>query len=141
MLIEHDPISDELVFDTPESIHNRYKPGSYGCHELVDRIYVLYDTLDSKVLDHPSIDFVEGWRELAQEAFDKLMELYRIVAIKHHEFEFKADRYADLVAKPELSSEEKSELDDLRDFMAANRKRPEPGSLQDRIEKYLDKVL
>lgn len=45
------------VFDEP----NRWTPGSFGCHELLDRIHILSNQFEAIVVEHPSCVLNEDW--------------------------------------------------------------------------------
>jgi hypothetical protein len=60
-------------------------PGSYSCHELLDRTAMLMNTLDQYVLGHPACVNNKEWFALAYRAVDALNELYQKVGADHLE--------------------------------------------------------
>jgi hypothetical protein len=64
---------------------DEYVPGSYGCHELLDRTAMLMNTLDQYVLGHPACVNNKEWFALAYQAVDALNDLYQKVGADHLE--------------------------------------------------------
>ena len=62
---------------------DQYKPGSFGCHELLDRATLLGDMLEAQVLGHPSCALREEWHRLASHAVEALRELSQKVGAEH----------------------------------------------------------
>jgi hypothetical protein len=62
----------------------RFAPGSFGCHELLDRVSLFMSQLDESVLDHPSCVQNSEWYALARQAVDSLNDLYQKVGAAHH---------------------------------------------------------
>ena len=58
-------------------------PGTYGCHELLDRTYLVSNMLDSYVLTHPACVQNPQWFALAQQASDALHDLYQRISAVH----------------------------------------------------------
>jgi hypothetical protein len=56
-----------------------FQPGSFGCHELLDRTNLLADTLEQYVLSHPACLGNREWYALADRALTALRELYQRV--------------------------------------------------------------
>jgi hypothetical protein len=54
-------------------------PGSFGCHELLDRTALLTDLLERHVLAHPACVAKPEWYLLAEQAAAALRELYQRV--------------------------------------------------------------
>jgi len=61
----------------------QYKPGSFGCHELLDRTSLLADTVEQYVLSHPACAQNRDWYALAEKAVAALRELYQRVGQTH----------------------------------------------------------
>ncbi|MBL8799109.1 MAG: hypothetical protein JNM56_34810 [Planctomycetia bacterium] len=61
----------------------QYKPGSFGCHELLDRVKLLGDLLEAQVLEHPACVLREEWYQSAARAVEALRELYQRVGEAH----------------------------------------------------------
>ena len=63
--------------------HEQYRPGSFGCHELLDRTSLAADIVDRYVLSHPACIQNQEWFALAEKAADALQELYQRVGEVH----------------------------------------------------------
>lgn len=61
----------------------RYAPGSFGCHELLDRVNMLGDLVEGRVLEHPSCALRAEWHHLAAQAVEALRELYQRIGAEH----------------------------------------------------------
>lgn len=61
----------------------QYAPGSFGCHELLDRTALVADALEQQVLSHPSCVRDPEWFALAQQAVATVRELYQRVGAEH----------------------------------------------------------
>jgi hypothetical protein len=61
----------------------QYRPGSFGCHELLDRVSMLGDLVEGQVLGHPACAVREEWHHLAARAVEALRELYQRVGAEH----------------------------------------------------------
>lgn len=60
-----------------------YKPGSLGCHELLDRTSLLIGMIESHLLSHPSCIQNREWYAMADEAMFKLNQLYQSIGSVH----------------------------------------------------------
>lgn len=60
-----------------------YEPGSFGCHELLDRTSLAVDVLERFVSSHPSCVQNPEWYELAEQALAALRELYQRIGAQH----------------------------------------------------------
>lgn len=60
-----------------------FQPGSFGCHELLDRAAWLADAVEELVLTHPSCALNPKWYALADQAAAALRELYQCVGAEH----------------------------------------------------------
>lgn len=60
-----------------------YKPGSFGCHELLDRTECIGDMIGRNIIEHPSCQMNPEWLKLAEEASDALGKLYQLVGEAH----------------------------------------------------------
>ena len=58
-------------------------PGSFGCHELLDRTSLLTDSLERFVLSHPACVHNKEWFALAYQAVSHLNDLYQKVGAEH----------------------------------------------------------
>lgn len=59
------------------------KPGSAGCHELLDRTSIAADLVEQYVLAHPACVQNSDWFTLAEQAVTALRELYQRVGAEH----------------------------------------------------------
>lgn len=84
-------LAGELLADEGPEWAEKYKPGSYGCHELLDRTSQLMDSVDRFVLSHPACIADPGWFTLAEQAHAALFELYQSVGAVHLEATSKND--------------------------------------------------
>ena len=60
-----------------------YRPGSFGCHELLDRASHLADSIEHLLLSHPGCVARAEWYALAEQAASALRELYQRVGSEH----------------------------------------------------------
>ena len=77
----------ELAADAGPDWINNYKPGSFGCHELLDRTSMFADMLDQQIQRHPSCVANPEWFFLAEQAAAALRELYQQIGAEHLEKE------------------------------------------------------
>ena len=82
---ERQQLVDELAAEQGPNWSEGYKPGSFGCHELLDRTSLLADTVERFVLSHPSCALNRDWYELAERAAAALRELYQRIGTEHME--------------------------------------------------------
>jgi hypothetical protein len=73
---------DELNADSPDWAEQA-KPGSFGCHELLDRTALVADTLEQYILTHPACVQHKDWYVLAEQAVLALRELYQQIGAEH----------------------------------------------------------
>src|SRR4051794_11319077 len=69
----------ELTAESGPNWAEAYRPGSSGCHELLDRTSLLADLLEKHLLSHPACVANAGWYALAEQAAAALQELYQQV--------------------------------------------------------------
>ncbi|WP_439622910.1 hypothetical protein [Gemmata sp.] len=60
-----------------------HRPGTPGCHELLDRASLLSDMAERYLLEHPACVANPGWYALAERAAAALRELYQQVGAEH----------------------------------------------------------
>jgi hypothetical protein len=58
-------------------------PGSFGCHELLDRVNLLGDVVEGQILGHPACALRPEWYHLAARATEALRDLYQLVGAEH----------------------------------------------------------
>jgi hypothetical protein len=80
---ERQPRIDELAAEHGPRWIDRFKPGSFGCHELLDRTSMVAGLLDQYVLSHPACVMDPEWYALAWKASQALAELYHCVGASH----------------------------------------------------------
>jgi len=74
---------DELTAEHGPEWELPFQPGSFGCHELLDRTFLLADLLEKSILTHPSCIRDPEWYALASRAVESLSELYQRVGADH----------------------------------------------------------
>jgi hypothetical protein len=74
---------DELVAEHGAPWLDTFRPGSFGCHELLDRTMVAAGMVDQYVLSHPACVRDPEWFALARQASAALAELYQRVGAIH----------------------------------------------------------
>lgn len=80
---ERQQLADELLTDHGPRWVEQYKPGSFGCHELLDRTSLVADLLEQQVLSHPACVQNPDWFALAEQAVSALRELYQQIGAAH----------------------------------------------------------
>ena len=74
---------DGLIAEHGPQWFEPYKPGSCGCHELLDRTSMAGDIVEQYVLSHPACVQNQDWFVLADQAVTALRELYQLVGEAH----------------------------------------------------------
>ena len=74
---------EELAREDGSGREAQYRPGSFGCHELLDRTSLLADLLEDSILSHPSCLQNAEWYALAARAVETLRELYQRIGAEH----------------------------------------------------------
>lgn len=78
----HDRIA-ELCEDSGENWSEGHQPGTFGCHELLDRTSMLADMVDQWICSHPACVQNAEWYRLAAQAAESLQQLYQQVGAAH----------------------------------------------------------
>jgi hypothetical protein len=73
----------ELNAEHDPDLGDQHRPGSFGCHELLDRTSLAMNALDEWILSHPACIGNKEWFALAQRAFDALFALYQRIGASH----------------------------------------------------------
>ena len=60
-----------------------YKPGSFGCHELLDRTAMFAAMVEEEIQTHPACVANPDWFLLAEQAAAALRELYQQIGAEH----------------------------------------------------------
>jgi hypothetical protein len=74
---------NEMIAEHGPQWSEPYKPGSLGCHELLDRTSMAADIVEQYVLSHPACAQNKDWFALADQAVAALRELYQRVGAEH----------------------------------------------------------
>jgi hypothetical protein len=80
---ERQHLIEEFVADHGADWAAKYEPGTFGCHELLDRAGLLAELLERQILTHPACVQNEEWFKLAERAVDLINELYQRVGAAH----------------------------------------------------------
>jgi hypothetical protein len=80
---ERKQLVNELSEEHGPSWSAQYEPGSFGCHELLDRTMLAAEIVDQYVLTHPACARNREWYALAEKAAAALQELYQRVGAEH----------------------------------------------------------
>jgi len=75
--------ADELAAESGSGWADEFRPGTVGCHELLDRTALFSDMLQQHILDHPACVANPAWYRLAEQAVSALYELYQQVGAEH----------------------------------------------------------
>jgi hypothetical protein len=97
----------ELTAEYGPDWEAQYRPGSFGCHELLDRVNLLGNLVEEQVLGHPACALRAEWHQLATQAVEALRVLYQQVAESHLDEGGPADpadtlHRRDLAASPDV---------------------------------------
>ncbi len=65
-----------------EGWEKEYRPGSFGCHELLDRTAMLAGLVEEQIQSHPACVANAEWFQLTKRAA-ALRELYQRVGAEH----------------------------------------------------------
>lgn len=82
---ERQDLLRQFLADSPQSLTADYGPGSFGCHELLDRTALIVQLLHEQIIEHPSCIQEPSWFALAHEAAAILSRLYQDVGREHLE--------------------------------------------------------
>lgn len=80
---ERQQLVGELLADHGPHWTEQCKPGSFGCHELLDRTSLVADLVEQYVLSHPACVQNRDWFALAEQAVAALRELYQRIGEEH----------------------------------------------------------
>lgn len=72
----------EFLQDDQQSL-DQFIPGTFGCHELLDRTAMIVDLLERVVTTHPACIQNPEWYGLARQAGEALHKLYQQVGAVH----------------------------------------------------------
>jgi hypothetical protein len=88
--------AQELSAESGQHWVEAYRPGSAGCHELLDRTALVTDLLERHILTHPACVARPEWYLLAEQATAALRALYQQVGAEHLSVENIGDVALDL---------------------------------------------
>lgn len=74
-------MTDPTPQTTPEA--DRFKPGTFGCHEAMHMVSVSRDFVEEHVANHPAIGLNPEWQALAEKACEVLFDLYQAIGKEH----------------------------------------------------------
>jgi hypothetical protein len=74
---------EELAADLGADWRASYRPGTFGCHELLDRSVQLADQIERLLLAQPACVANPDWYALAEQAAAALRTLYQRVGEVH----------------------------------------------------------
>jgi hypothetical protein len=75
-------VEDLVAEDGPEW-HSHAVPGTFACHELLDRTMIAFNLVEEMILSHPACVGNRDWYALAYRAFKALESLYEKVGEQH----------------------------------------------------------
>ena len=83
--IEQDRLKQaaELAADSGANWADAFKPGTFGCHELLDRTALLADLVEGQIQTHPACIANAEWFLQAEQAAALLRDLYQKIGAEH----------------------------------------------------------
>lgn len=75
--------AEELAADIGPNWADDHRPGTFGCHELLDRAHLIGGMLEREILGHPACVANPEWFTLAEQAAEALRQLYQKVGADH----------------------------------------------------------
>jgi hypothetical protein len=73
----------DLLKELGDDERDRWTPGSFGCHELLDRIHIMTNQFESLVVQHNSCILQPEWFHEACRIRDQIDALYQKVGAIH----------------------------------------------------------
>ena len=80
---ERQELLQRLASDLTSYSRTEYDPGSFGCHELLDRTSLVLDLLERHIAEHPACLQQPSWFALARAAAGSMSQLYREIGSLH----------------------------------------------------------
>jgi len=74
---------NEMIAEHGPNWTEQFAPGTFGCHELLDRALLAAAMVEETVLSHPACAQNREWYALAEQAVAALNELYQRVGAEH----------------------------------------------------------
>lgn len=62
-----------------------WRPGTHGCHELLDRVSIILSNFNDFVEGHPALANDPQWSTLVDDIASRLMALYQSIGAEHLE--------------------------------------------------------
>jgi hypothetical protein len=75
--------ASELAEEKESGWEAECQPGSFSCHELLDRTALLAELVERSLVFHPACVANPEWYRLAEQASAALHELYQRVGAEH----------------------------------------------------------
>jgi len=75
-------IADLAADEGPDWLE-KFKAGSFGCHELLDRTSLIVDLVERCLREHPACLANPAWFALADQAASALHQLYQGIGADH----------------------------------------------------------
>ena len=82
MINETEALRLEYLAEVQDEL-TQNEPGSFGCHELLDRTHLLVEMVERQVASHAACVQNPEWFALANQAMTALNELYQAVGAEH----------------------------------------------------------
>ena len=82
---ERQNLLKQIRLDLGENPQVKYGPGTFGCHELLDRTALILRLLEDEIIKHPSCILQPEWFALAREATTVVCHLYQKIGGEHLE--------------------------------------------------------
>ena len=73
----------ELNAENEPNWLDQFAPGTFGCHELLDRALLAAELVEQSVLSHPACVQNGEWYALAERAVAALNDLYQQIGAEH----------------------------------------------------------
>lgn len=74
---------NDMIAEHGPNWAEQFAPGTFGCHELLDRTIQAAQMVEQNVLSHPACAQNPTWFALAERAVAALNELYQEVGAEH----------------------------------------------------------
>ncbi|TRU58211.1 MAG: hypothetical protein EWV48_06825 [Microcystis aeruginosa Ma_QC_C_20070823_S13] len=81
--IERQEELKDFLQEQEQQVLEQFKPGTFGCHELLDRTAMVSDSLERFIVSHPACVQNPEWYALARQAAEALHILYQKVGAVH----------------------------------------------------------
>jgi hypothetical protein len=73
----------EMVGDSGGEWAREFRPGTAGCHELLDRTAMFAEMIQKHLASHPACLANAEWHQLVHQAMNILHELYQRIGAEH----------------------------------------------------------